>query len=152
MTSPQYVGLQREEIPSISLDEGKVTINLISGNWDNTKGAFKSLTGVYMSTIYFKPNGKVKLQAPAEHTIFFYVVRGKLTVNGEQAEARQLVEFNNDSEDLRVEAATDSVILFGHALPLNEPVVAQGPFVMNTEQEIHEAYEDYRQGKFGRWS
>jgi redox-sensitive bicupin YhaK (pirin superfamily) len=144
--------LQREEIPSISLDEGKVTINLIAGNWDNTKGAFESLTCVYMSTIYFKPDGKVKLQAPAEHTIFFYVVRGKLTVNREQVEARQLVEFNNDSKDLQVEAATDSVILFGHARPLNEPVVAQGPFVMNTEQEIHEAYEDYRQGKFGTWS
>jgi redox-sensitive bicupin YhaK (pirin superfamily) len=152
MTSPQYVGLQREEIPSISLDEGKVTINLISGSWDNTKGAFESLTGVHMSTIYLKPDGKVKLQAPVEHTIFFYVVRGKLIVNGEQVEARHLVEFNNDSEHLRVEASTDSVILFGHARPLNEPVVAQGPFVMNTEQEIHEAYEDYRQGKFGTWS
>jgi quercetin 2,3-dioxygenase len=88
---------------------------------------------------------------PEEHNVFFYVIRGKLTVNEQQVQALQLVEFNNDGKDLRIRAEADSVLLFGHARPLNEQVVAQGPFVMNTVEEIHEAYEDYRQGKFGRW-
>lgn len=151
MTPPYYKGLQKEEIPVISLDEGKVKIQLISGNWEDKAGPFESLTGVQMSTIFLQPGADLSVQVPAEHNIFFYVVRGKLTVNGTQAEARQLLEFNNDGEKLQVNTDTDSVFLFGHAKPLNEPVVAQGPFVMNTETEIQEAYNDYRQGKFGKW-
>jgi redox-sensitive bicupin YhaK (pirin superfamily) len=104
-----------------------------------------------MSTIDFTAGGTFNLQIPAEHTIFFYVVSGKLIVNDSKAETRQLVEFENDSAQLQIQAETDSVMILGHARPFNEPVVAQGPFVMNTEQEIQEAYQDYRMGKFGQW-
>ena len=50
-----------------------------------------------------------------------------------------------------IEATEESTILIGHALPFNKPIVAQGPFVMNTENEIEQAYQDYREGKFGVW-
>lgn len=63
----------------------------------------------------------------------------------------QLVEFNTDEEQIKTEASEESIILFGHALPFNEPIVAQGPFVMNTEEEIKQAYRDYRSGSFGDW-
>ena len=72
-------------------------------------------------------------------------------MNGKEVEARQLLEFNNDDTDLHITSSADSILLFGHAKPFNEPVVAQGPFVMNTQQEIYEAYDDYRKGKFGSW-
>jgi redox-sensitive bicupin YhaK (pirin superfamily) len=151
MTDPHYIGLQKEDIPSLSLDEGKVIVNLISGNWDGNKGAFKSLIDVQLNTIYFKTGGKLDIKVPEENNIFFYVIRGKLNVNGKEIQALQLAEFENDSEDIHIEAGEESVLLFGHARPLNEPVVAQGPFVMNTEQEIREAYNDFRMGKFGSW-
>jgi redox-sensitive bicupin YhaK (pirin superfamily) len=61
------------------------------------------------------------------------------------------VEFNHDGEELQLEATQDSVILFGHAQPFNDPIVAYGPFVMNSEAEIQAAYQDYHQGKFGVW-
>jgi redox-sensitive bicupin YhaK (pirin superfamily) len=80
------------------------------------------------------------------------VIRGNVIVNNERVSYHQLVEFDNDSEQVSIKAETDAVILFGHALPLNEPVVAQGPFVMNTEEEIVAAYQDYRDGKFGQWA
>jgi redox-sensitive bicupin YhaK (pirin superfamily) len=151
MTSPRYVGLQKDDIPSFTLDEGKVTVNLVSGNWGDRKGAFESMTDVHLSTIYFAAGGQLTTQVPDDHNIFFYVIKGNLTVNGKEAKALQLVEFNNDGQDLSIVASEDSILLFGHAQPLEEPVVAQGPFVMNTVQEIQEAYDDYRQGKFGRW-
>ena len=66
-------------------------------------------------------------------------------------ESLHLVEFNND-DDIAFVTDTDTIILFGHAKPFNEPVVAYGPFVMNTEQEIEQAYSDYREGKFGNWT
>lgn len=152
MTEPFYRGLQGHEIPSLPLDEGKVTLHLIAGEWEDQKAAFDSRTGVHLHTIYFKPGGKVALPVPPAHNVFFYVIRGTLAVAGTAVEARHLAEFNHDGETVQVEAATESILLFGHAMPLNEPVVAQGPFVMNTEQEIKEAYRDYQQGKFGAWN
>jgi hypothetical protein len=149
MTQPFYKGLQRDEIPKLQLDEGKVTVHLISGEWEGKKAAFESATGVQLNTIFFKPGGKATIPAHAAHNIFFYVIKGKITSNGTQVEALHLAEFNHDGETVQVEAATESILLFGHAMPFNEPVVAQGPFVMNTEQEIREAYRDYQQGKFG---
>lgn len=56
-----------------------------------------------------------------------------------------------DGGDLTISSDIESILLLGHAQPLNEPVVAQGPFVMNTQQEIMEAYADFRKGKFGTW-
>lgn len=152
MTDPYYKGLQKEDIPVIAEDAGKVKLNLISGDWKGTKSAFHSLSGVSIATIEFKAGGKITLNIPTEHNIFFYVIRGKLQVNSTATEMLQLVEFNNDGSTLDIVADTDSIILFGHALPFNEPMVAQGPFVMNTEEEIAQAYNDYRMGKFGTWS
>jgi quercetin 2,3-dioxygenase len=151
MPDPFYKGLQKEEIPKLTLDGGRVVVDLISGRWGGALGAFHPHTDVQLNTIYFKPGGKLDTCAPLDRNIFFYVIRGQLNFNETGAKARQLVEFNNNAEELRVEAATESILLFGHARPLNEPVVAHGPFVMNTEQEIKEAYEDYRRGKFGTW-
>lgn len=151
MTPPRYMGLQREDIPALELDGGKVTVNLVSGNWEGTDGAFESMTDVHLSTIYFQTGGQLTTQVPVEHNVFFYVIRGRLSVNGQEAKALQLVQFLSDDPEIRLEATEDSILLFGHAQPLEEPVVAQGPFVMNTAQEIQEAYDDYRQGKFGRW-
>ena len=62
-----------------------------------------------------------------------------------------LAEFNYDGTELHLEAVTAAVLLLGHARPFQEPIVAAGPFVINTEAEIQEAYRDYRAGKFGKW-
>lgn len=84
-----------------------------------------------------------------QQTGIFYVVKGKVLVNGKPAKMYNLVEFANDAEDITVVAEDDSLILFGHGLPFNEPIIAYGPFVMNTEAEIRQAYKDFQEGKFG---
>jgi redox-sensitive bicupin YhaK (pirin superfamily) len=151
MVKPNYVDLQKEDIPSVSSDEGKVVINVVSGSWGEVKGAYQSLTDIHLATIYLKAGAKLTTTVAAERNIFFYVIEGNLIVNGEETEALHLVEFNNDDEEINIEAKSDTIILFGHALPYNEPVVAQGPFVMNSEDEIMQAYDDYRAGKLGSW-
>ena len=152
MTDPKYIGLQKDKIPFVSLDEGKVIMNLISGNWEGKEGAFHASTDIRISTIHFEAGGKLSLKIPAEHNIFFYVIRGTFQVNGQQVAFRQLADFNNDDDKLEIEALENGILLFGHAKPFEEPVVAQGPFVMNSEEEIYEAYDDYRKGKFGHWN
>jgi quercetin 2,3-dioxygenase len=148
MTPPMYLGLQKESIPSFAFDKGKVIVNLISGSFRDTKGPFPSPTNVYLSTISIEQGGKVELQAPVEHNLFFYVVRGNLKANNTAVDALHLVQFEKDAENVQVEASADSLVIFGHAHPFNEPIVAKGPFVMNTEEEIEQAYLDYREGRF----
>lgn len=151
MAKPGYRGLQQDNIPTVTFDEGKVTARVVSGKLKDTQGAFETLTPVNLAVINFKSTGRLELNIPQEHNIFFYVIKGELKVSGESAKALHLVEFENNKEALQIEALADSTLLFGHAQPFNEPVVARGPFVMNTMQEIDEAYQDYQAGKLGSW-
>ncbi|MGF1638905.1 MAG: pirin family protein [Cyclobacteriaceae bacterium] len=151
MTAPFYKGLQKDAIATWQQPGGAVTMQLISGEWFGFEGSFDSKGKVNLATAYLQKNAKLELQIPKSHNIFFYVIRGAVEVNGETAEAFRLLDFNNDDENLNIYATDESILLLGHALPFNEPVVAQGPFVMNTEEEIMQAYQDYRQGKFGSW-
>jgi redox-sensitive bicupin YhaK (pirin superfamily) len=142
-TEPRYVGLQKDEIASF--DNGGVTVNLISGDWSGHRGPIESLTDVHMMTVALSAGSRIVLPAPRGRNVFFYIVRGKLTIG----EAFHLVDWNDDGDEIEVEADTDALILFGHATPYGEPVVAHGPFVMNTREEIVQAIRDYQAGKFG---
>jgi quercetin 2,3-dioxygenase len=152
MTGPRYIGLQKDEIESFSLDQGKVHVQLIAGIWDGHEGSFEPLTPIFLCTIYLDQNGGFSKSIPAEENIFFYVVRGNVTVSGEEVPFRNLIEFKNEGQMIEVKATQDAVIILGHAKPFNEPLVAQGPFVMNSQKEINQAYQDYQEGKFGTWN
>lgn len=152
MVEPAYTGLQKEDIPVIELDEGRVRIEVVSGNWGGTKGAFSPITDIQLAVVRIKAGGIYEKAISDERNIFFYVVKGNLRVNGQSATTHQLVEFTNEEPELMIEAFEDSILLLGHALPFNEPIVAQGPFVMNTEEEIQQAYADYQRGLFGSWT
>jgi redox-sensitive bicupin YhaK (pirin superfamily) len=143
-TEPRYTGLQRDEIASFT--NGGVTVNLISGDWSGHRGPFESLTDVHMMTVALDGGSRIVLPAPRGRNVFFYIARGKLTIG----EAFHLLDWNDDGDEIEVEAITGAFVLFGHATPLGEPVVAQGPFVMNTRAEIVQAIRDYQAGQFGR--
>jgi redox-sensitive bicupin YhaK (pirin superfamily) len=149
MTDPRYIGLQGDQIPVLESDAGRVRIHLISGDWDGQPGPIKPLTDITVMTIELKAAGKLALAIAPERNIFFYVIRGAVEVNGQRIEQRHLVEFDNEGEELAIEAASDAMILLCHAEPYGEPVVAHGPFVMNTREEIQQAIRDYQAGKFG---
>lgn len=149
MTAPAYTGLQREDISVVTLDEGRVTVDVIAGEVFGVSGPVASLTGVTMTTVALRAGGEVSLPAPAGQAVFMYVISGEVSIGGTAVAAWQLVELNDDGDDVQVAAMTDARLLYGHAAPLAEPVVAQGPFVMNTREEIAQAARDYYDGKFG---
>jgi redox-sensitive bicupin YhaK (pirin superfamily) len=151
MIPPNYTGLQKEDIPVFELDGGKIKVQQLFGEWNGVKGAFEGTFPLTMSTIHLQKGGKFMRNISSDENIFFYIVRGELKVNGEAIMLRNLVEFSNSGEKIEVEALEDAILILGHALPFHEPMVAQGPFVMNTQQQIYEAYQDYRAGKFGNW-
>lgn len=149
MTAPKYTGLQAGDIPSFTTDQGRVTVDPVSGEWDGHAGPVASLTDVRMAVLRFAPGGTLRLNVAAGRTVFLYVVRGRVTVGGGAADAFRLVELNDDGDAVEIGAAGEALVLFGHAPPLNEPVVSHGPFVMTTREEIIQAIRDYQAGKFG---
>jgi quercetin 2,3-dioxygenase len=149
MVDPNYIGLQKADIPAIVEDDGKVTVNLISGSWNGRQAPIQSLIDIHMVTLYLRPGGRVQAPVTLGRNVFLYVVRGGVKVGGEDADPFHLIELNDDGDAVDIEAVTDAVVLFGHAAPIGEPVVAHGPFVMNTREEIREAMVDYQSGKFG---
>jgi redox-sensitive bicupin YhaK (pirin superfamily) len=151
MTDPDYKGLTKDEVKHLDEDDGKVRVNLISGDWKGTQGPIDSLTNLMLTSIEIKSGGKFQLDVPKENNILFYVAHGTVKVNGKEATEHNLVEFANDDAALEVEATEDAILIFGHGKPFEEPIVAQGPFVMNSHQEIRQAMEDYQAGKMGVW-
>ncbi len=167
MTAPAYQGLQGEQIPAIALDGGKVELNLIAGQWppqgndeempasdagqagDARHGPVASLTGVFMSTIRMQQGGRIRLPGLLARHVLLYVVRGAVQLGGDRVGAFHLAELGSEGDAIELLAETDSMVLFGHAEPLNEPVVAHGPFVMNTREQIQTAIDDYQTGRFG---
>jgi len=149
MTAPKYVGLQKDQIPEVDWNDGKVKAHILSGKWDDTEGPFQPLTDVHLSWIEFKEGGKHTFKISPDKSVFCYIVKGALKINGDEIKEHHLVEYNQDGEVIEMKATADAIILFGYATPFKEPIVAYGPFVMNTQAEIQEAYHDYHAGKFG---
>ncbi|MFT3826646.1 MAG: pirin family protein [Chitinophagaceae bacterium] len=149
MAVPHYTGLQAEEIPTITKDDGKVAMHLVAGKWDTVEAPVKPITDIHLAWIYLKESGRATFTIPPDQTVFFYVARGTMKVNGEDVAEHYIVEFSHDGSTIELKALTDAIILFGYATPFHEPFVAYGPFVMNTHDEIQQAYKDYHEGKFG---
>ena len=149
MAAPRYVGLQREDIPAVATDDGCGTVHLVAGEWGGVAGPVDTLTGVFMATVELRAGGAVSFEALGRRNVFFYVVRGRLKVGGDEAAEQTLLELSDDGDRAEIEAAADSFFVFGHADPIGEPVASYGPFVMNTQQEIQQAILDYQAGKFG---
>ncbi|MDB5450262.1 MAG: pirin-related protein [Phenylobacterium sp.] len=148
MSTPRYVGVQAEQIPALTADQDRAAVNLISGAWGGQTGPISSLTGIFMTTIDLKAGGRVGFGSLAGRNVFLYVVRGQVSVNGIAAAPWNLVQLDLDGDMVEIVADEDAFLVFGHGEPINEPVVAHGPFVMNTPEEIVQAIRDYQAGLF----
>lgn len=149
MSPPAYTGLQKNEIPALKAPNGKAIVHLIAGEWGGAKGPIAPLTGIFMSTVDMKAGGRAEFDRLVGRTVFLYVVRGRARIGETEAPAFHLVELGEAGDSVEIEAREDTILLFGHGDPIREPVVAHGPFVMNTVEEIRDAIRDYQAGAFG---
>jgi redox-sensitive bicupin YhaK (pirin superfamily) len=149
MTKPNYQGLQADHIPSIEAAHGKARLNLIAGAWNGHAGPVDSITGNFMSTIEAQSGARLDFDGLERRNVFLYIVSGNVRINGQDVTQHNLVELDLAGGELAIEAVSDARLVFGHGEPINEPVVAHGPFVMNTVDEIRQAIADYQAGKFG---
>ena len=93
--------------------------------------------------------GKADFSFPAAYNTAALVIEGKIKVNGSDVPVDHFVLFENQGEDFSIEATEDAVVLIMSGAPINEPIFAHGPFVMNTREEIIQAFDDFNRGKFG---
>ncbi|MFY8004428.1 MAG: pirin family protein, partial [Chitinophagaceae bacterium] len=146
---PTYFPLTAEETPTFTSEDGLTKIQVVAGNVLGMEGKAPALSPLNALTIYMEEKGTTSFTIPASHHSFLYVLGGNITVNNTNLNSNELAVFNNDGTQINMAATAKSKILFCSGEPINEPVVAHGPFVMNTETEILEAIRDYQMGKMG---
>jgi len=150
MDQPHYYPLTKEETPTIKSEDGLTTIQIEAGELDNVKGAIPTLSPVNTFTVEMEKSGKYYFKIPSTHNAFIYLLDGKVNVNNEQiVEGRHAAIFNNDGTGFGVHAVENTRFLVASGEPLNEPVASHGPFVMNNETQILQAFRDYQMGKMG---
>jgi quercetin 2,3-dioxygenase len=149
MSQPNYQGFQESEIPKVISEDTKTDIAIISGALEGKIGAAQSITGLKMLNINMKEGGELSLKIEEGKNVLFYVIDGEVLVNGKLVIGHQLAVFDTSNTDIDLKAQSETRIIFGTGDPINEPMVSQGPFVMNTTTELMQAMRDYQMGKMG---
>jgi redox-sensitive bicupin YhaK (pirin superfamily) len=150
LSSPRYQGILNAQIPSVKLEGGAGTVRVIAGDFNGTQGAAKTFTPIELWDVQLTGAAEATFAVPAGHTTLLLVQHGAVTVNGkDNVAAGELVVLDREGAGmtLRAEAPARALILAGQ--PLGEPVEGQGPFVMNTREQIFQAISDYQAGKMG---
>ena len=150
-TPPRYQHLAKAGIPVVEFPDEAGRLRLIAGEYKGVKGAADTFTEMNVWDIVLNANKKAVLEIPEAHNLSMVVLRGNVTLNSkEQAGAGQLVGFEKSGGNVHIEAGSEEVkILLLSGVPIDEPVVGYGPFVMNTAEEIRQAISDFKSGKFG---
>lgn len=149
MSKPKYQPIRREEFGQVVLPDGKGVIEIIAGNFNKTNGPATSFTPIEMYNARLKKGAKVHFSLPQNYNTGFVIIEGAVTVNEKPAATDHFVLFANDGTDIYVEATENAIVLILSGEPIHEPIVPYGPFVMNSKQEIVDAYDDWNSGKFG---
>ncbi len=151
MDQPTYYPVTAEETPGVTSEDGLVEVKIHSGELGNVKGPIPTLTQVNTMTAKAGKGGKFRFEIPRTHNAFIYVLNGKIKLKNEVEEVGTnfLIVLNNDGEGFEINALEDSVLMIGTGEPLNEPIASHGPFVMNNQTQIMEAFRDYELGKMG---
>ena len=147
---PGYQTLLKAQIPVVSLPEDAGTLRVIAGEYAGHKGPAKTFTPINLWDVNLRAGKSAELPLPDGHTTTFLVLSGEVTVNGEhEAGEGDLAIFARTGNGITVKAKKDAKLLVMSGEPIYEPIVGQGPFVMNSRAEIQKAFEDFQLGRMG---
>jgi redox-sensitive bicupin YhaK (pirin superfamily) len=149
MSPPRYQEILNRQIPTVDLG-GAASARVIAGTFREAGGPAKTFTPITLVDLSLKAGRRIEIPFPDGFTTLVLVRKGRVAMNGgELAAEAELAIFDRAGEGFAVEAKEDSSLLVLGGTPIDEPVVSYGPFVMNTEAEIRQAFADYRGGKMG---
>ncbi|WP_283704116.1 pirin family protein [Clostridium perfringens] len=151
MIEPKYQPLLKEEMGVLKLDNDKGEISIIAGEVNGVKGPANTFTNINLYNINLKNYGNTTLSEPKNFNTAILILKGEAKVNEDKiCKEGDFIIFDNVDGEILLESFTEeSLFLVLSGEPINEPVVSHGPFVMNTLGEILDAYEDFRNNKFG---
>ncbi|HEY5736986.1 MAG TPA: pirin family protein [Nitrososphaeraceae archaeon] len=156
MMKPRYQEILQSKIPTGTTKDDNITVKVIAGESLGAKAIINTITPIMYLHFKLEPGFRIVQPIPKEYNVFAYVIQGKGVFDpsdSNKVERGNLVIFDTDGNEVYIQAVEDSkipfeVLLIG-GVPIREPITRYGPFVMNTQQEIYKAIEDYRNGKFG---
>lgn len=150
MAAPWYKDFASETIPEYSTPEG-IKVRVIAGSSNGVSGAMtRETTEPLYLDIHLPAGTEFSTALPVTHNAFIYVYRGAVKVGATQVESQRMAILDNaaEADGLRLTASQDARLILVAGKPLNEAIVQYGPFVMNTQEEIHQALDDFRNGRF----
>jgi redox-sensitive bicupin YhaK (pirin superfamily) len=150
MVPPRYQGITSDDIPIVTLSDGIGQIRVIAGEYDGNKGSAMTYSPVHVWDIKINTEKPMHLDVPIGQTKLLVVLRGSVTLdNAEIIGEAEVVMFNRDCDLIQIQQANNTTALLLSGEPLGEPIVGYGPFVMNSSLEIHDAIDDYKNGRLG---
>jgi redox-sensitive bicupin YhaK (pirin superfamily) len=150
MSKPKYQSITNAEIAKYNLPDNGGFIEVIAGEYKGTKGSASTFSPLNLLNAKLNKGSKATFSFPAAYNTGLLVIEGSIRVNdSEDVPTDNYVLFENEGEDITIQASEDAVVLIMSGQPLNESIAAHGPFVMNTRQEIIQAFEDFNMGRFG---
>lgn len=149
-TAAKYQAIANKDIARYELKDEQGYLEIIAGNYMGIEGVASTFTPIEMYNLRAKAGVELKFEIPASYNTFVLVLEGNVTINDEDAVAvNHLALMANDGKEFTIRVDEDAVVFIAGGVPIEEPIVHYGPFVMNTEQEIAEAIQDFKSGKFG---
>ena len=146
-----YQAITSADIPVVELADGAGVARVIAGDFGGTKGPARTFTPINVWDMRLSRDADLTLPLPEGHTAMLVVLGGHLTVEGEHevGEAEMLM-LGREGDEVRVRADGDTTLLVLTGEPIDEPIVGYGPFVMNSDAEIRQAFDDFNSGKFAQ--
>ena len=150
MTKPKYQGITNSEINKHILANDEGVIEVIAGEYNGTSGTATTFTPVNLFNAKLNKGASTTFNFPANYNSALLVIEGSIRVNeSKEVPADHFLVFGNEGEEFSINALEDSIVLILSGEPIPEPIVAHGPFVMNTQEEIIQAINDVNMDKFG---
>lgn len=149
-TSPKYQAITREQMGKVKLPNDGGELFVIAGEYDGVKGPAFTFTPINMYDVRLSAEGHVDLSLPAPHNTGILVAQGQIAVNqNDSVVAGDFLLFKNENGLIHLEARENAIVVVLSGQPIDEPIAAHGPFVMNTRHELVEAFQEFQSGKFG---
>lgn len=146
---PRYQTILSADIPQVSLTDAGSVMRIIAGDYNGVVGPAKTYTKILLGDVLLAAGDEYTFQFSPDETRVIFVVEGSIVTGEVTANENDLIEYESRADSVRIRSEKNSRLLVMVGQPLNEPVVGYGPFVMNSAEEIDQAFKDYKLGIMG---